>query len=230
MDLIEGGLRNPIGHWYYSHKFWFIEKTLKLSSHQNITLIDVGAGSALFSRELLRKNLVTTVVALDTGYEGDYRDSESKIEFRRRSNFEGFSHYLMTDVLEHIENDNNFLSEIVKKAEPGSQFIITVPALMSLWSSHDVFLKHYRRYTKKELKQLIRESGLSIDKCRFTYSTLFPIAFLQRRFFGSKEVQSQLRETGYLINFFLKLALIPDKWFGLSPVGVSLFLLAHKEN
>jgi hypothetical protein len=228
MDLIEGGIEHPIKHWYYSHKFWFIKKVFMPRSENPRKLIDIGAGSALFSSELLRLKLVDSVVAVDTGYEEDYADSASGIKFRRHSDFQGFTDYLLTDVLEHVENDLRFLSEIAYEAPSNSQFVITVPALMSLWSNHDVFLKHYRRYTRKELEDLVRKSGLTVDSCRYTYGTVFPLAYLQRRLTRKDAPQSQLKENGRLISSLLKIGLLPDKWINRLPFGVSLFLVARK--
>ena len=228
MDLIENGIEHPIKHWYYSHKFWFIERAFKPKSEKPRKLIDIGAGSALFGNELLKKCLVDMVVAVDTGYEKDYIDSATGIEYRSESSFEDFTDYLLTDVLEHVENDSLFLSEIVEKAPTNSQFVITVPALMSLWSNHDVFLKHYRRYTKNELEYLVYQSGLKVDSCRYTYGTVFPIAYLKRKFSGKRAPQSQLKENGKVMSYLLKIALIPDRWITFTPFGVSLFMVAHK--
>ena len=228
MDLIEGGIEHPIRHWYYSHKFWFIKNVFMPRSENPRKLIDIGAGSALFSSELLRLNLIDSAVAVDTGYEDDYKDSASGIEFRRSSDFQGFTDYLLTDVLEHVENDLGFLSEIVHEAPSSSQFVITVPALMSLWSNHDVFLKHYRRYTKRELEDLVIQSGLTVNSCRYTYGTVFPLAYLQRRFSRKDAPQSQLKEDGKLVSALLKIGLMPDKRIRHFPFGVSLFIVAHK--
>jgi hypothetical protein len=228
MDLIEDGIRHPIKHWYYQHKYWFIERTFTSDSHFEKKLIDVGAGSALFSKELLRKSLVNSVIAVDTGYPEDYTDLNSGIHFRKVSNFGGFSHYLLTDVLEHIKDDNSFLTNIVKAATPKSKFIITVPALMSLWSNHDVYLKHFRRYSKKELKRLVHSSNLEILECRYTYSTVFPIAYLQRKFLAHGDTGSHLRENNAFISFLLRCLLFPDKKLSFMPFGVSLFVVAIK--
>ena len=45
--------------------------------------------------------------------------------------------------------------------------IITVPAFMSLWSGHDVFLEHKRRYTLPELKQKLVSAGFQIEKISY---------------------------------------------------------------
>ena len=227
MDLIEFGVKNPIKHWYYQHKFWFISQSNFWKDTGEKSLVDIGAGSALFSKELLRQELVTKVVAIDTGYkiESEFKDG---IIYRRSSSYSGFTHFLLTDVLEHIENDGKFLKDIVFAADSNSAFIITVPALMSLWSGHDVHLKHFRRYTKLELCKLVEQSGLSISSIRYTYSTVFPVALLQRKLSGKNSQDSHLRENGWVVGLVMRIMLFPDRWTSFLPFGVSLYLEATK--
>jgi len=68
MDLVEGGLKDPINHWYYKHKFWFIKRFINGTPREAVRLVDIGAGSALFSRELIRLKMIDQAVAVDTGY------------------------------------------------------------------------------------------------------------------------------------------------------------------
>jgi hypothetical protein len=228
MDLIEDGLEDPINHWYYKHKFYFIKKAVKKRALEKATLTDIGAGSALFSRELVNLNLISKIFAVDTGYKVELTESNNRITYstfipKYQSDF-----YLLTDVREHIEEDGQFLSGVVRDAKVGAQFVITVPAHMSLWSGHDVYLKHFRRYNKIQLIKLASSSGLLNVKVRYIYSTVFPLALLQRRLRSKDVVKSQMRDQSRITSFLLSLVLLPDRIFGLFPFGVSLFLIAEK--
>ena len=81
---------------------------------------------------------------------------------------------LLLDVLEHIEKDIDFLNDL--KSQPFVQdetgFLITVPAFKHLFSSHDVFLGHYRRYTNKSLKKTILSAGLKPVELGYFFSSL----------------------------------------------------------
>ena len=66
---------------------------------------------------------------------------------------------LLMDVIEHIEDDVGLVGEYVNKVAPGTQFIATVPAFMWLWSGHDVFLEHVRRYTLPRIEQFFRRGA-----------------------------------------------------------------------
>ncbi|CAN2171204.1 hypothetical protein MCEMRE212_00059 [Candidatus Nanopelagicaceae bacterium] len=193
-------------------------------------LVDIGAGSALFSKELIRTNRVKRSVAVDTGYAEDSEDIQGNLSYRRKINYSGHTHFLLTDVLEHIEDDAGFLRDIVLQADRNSTFIITVPAMMSLWSGHDVYLKHYRRYTKSNLKALATGAGLMVQKTRYTYSTLFPIAYLQRKFAGSNSANSQMKDNGLVVSLILRILLFPDRWISFLPFGISLYLEAIKND
>ena len=54
------------------------------------------------------------------------------------------------DVLEHIRDDYSALKEWKKVLNPNGIILISVPAFQHLWSHHDKFLGHYRRYNKKD--------------------------------------------------------------------------------
>jgi hypothetical protein len=230
LDLIESGLENPINHWYYSHKFWFITNSSFFKNANNNQLVDIGAGSALFSKELLRTNRVIKSVAVDSGYETDSEDEELNLSYRRKIDFAGYSHYLLTDVLEHIKDDKTFLSEVVQQAGVGAKFIITVPALMSLWSGHDLYLNHYRRYEKNDLRELVSYSGLTIQRILYTYSTIYLIAWLQRKIVSDKLVSSQMKDHGFVRSTILRILLLPDRWVSFLPFGVSLYVEATKND
>jgi hypothetical protein len=45
--------------------------------------------------------------------------------------------------------------------------LIYVPAFNFLWSSLDDQVKHYRRYTKRSLRQLVEQAGFSIEELRY---------------------------------------------------------------
>ncbi len=53
---------------------------------------------------------------------------------------------LLTDVLEHVEDEYALLSQLLAAVQPGTKFLITVPADPALWSPHDESFGHYRRY------------------------------------------------------------------------------------
>jgi hypothetical protein len=79
------------------------------------------------------------------------------------------------DVLEHIEDDKRFLEKLADLARPGTHIVITVPALRSLWSVHDVTAGHVRRYEKAELERLFVGLPVSVRALGFFNARLYPL-------------------------------------------------------
>ena len=146
---------------------------------------------------------------------------------------------ILADVLEHVENDRQFLNNLMEYIRPGTIIVLTVPAMPVLWSEHDVILGHYRRYTADQLTMLLNE--LDGAECLFkSYfnSLLFPEIFLFRlvnRLLPKKQKvrHSDLKQPHPLINKILRTIFSWEKiWFGGNrtfPVGVS-FLATIKKN
>lgn len=230
MDLLEGHLNDPIKHWYYSHKFRAIHNLIRDEISAANLLVDVGAGSALFSLELTKTSPKLKVIAVDVGYEfPEIVDAENRIKYVQDGQGVSAEIYLFNDVLEHVPNDVEMLSEYVASAPVNSKFVITVPAFMSLWSGHDVFLKHFRRYKRPEINQVIQLSGLEVLQSQYLYAPLFPLAWIVRKLPKSQGVKSQMKDHGITINnamlFFLKLDFLLSK---ISPFGISIIVLAEK--
>ena len=61
----------------------------------------------------------------------------------------------LLDVLEHIEEDLATLQAVGALLAPGGHAVITVPAYRWMWSAHDEFLHHKRRYTAAELRSKV---------------------------------------------------------------------------
>ena len=195
-------------------------------------MIDVGAGSAVFSLELLKEAPNLNCFAIDTGYLVEKEvDLVRRITYLRDSKNCLGDIYLFTDVLEHVANDRAFLMSYVDTAPINSKFVITVPAFMSLWSGHDVFLKHFRRYSMREILNTISECGLKVQKSQYLYVPFFPIAWLVRRLPHANYKKSQLKNHGEVLNaialWILRLDSLLSKIF---PFGVSILILAEKVN
>jgi SAM-dependent methyltransferase len=84
------------------------------------------------------------------------------------------------DVLEHVEQDVETLQVLRGLLRPGGRILLTVPAYRFLWSAHDEFLLHKRRYTAGELATKARAGGLKVRKISYFNTVLFPLAALAR--------------------------------------------------
>jgi len=148
-----------------------------------IRVLDVGCGDGFICRELSRRSDVQVVDGIDVNL------TEQEVDALRRKN-DKVNYYnayrdlptgrynlvLLMDVLEHVQEDNRFLDEIVDGyLVEGGNLIITVPAFPFLYSPHDVYLAHFRRYGRKQLARLIKDSNLICIRSGYLFLSLLPI-------------------------------------------------------
>lgn len=209
MDLKEESILGDAveRHWYYRSKraalLRYIQP-LKVTS-----VLDVGAGSGFFSKALLRETEARDALCLDPQYEKEWEESLSgkPIRFRKGCDRSDADLVLMMDVIEHVEDDVSLIGEYAAKVPRGTHFLVTVPAFSFLWSAHDVFLGHRRRYTLSQLLDVMERGGIEVEKASYYFSLVLPIAVLTRSLDrmtrGVDTNQSQLREHSSLVNNFL---------------------------
>jgi SAM-dependent methyltransferase len=94
---------------------------------------------------------------------------------------------LMLDVLEHIEDDAAALGSLQRLLKPGGRAILTVPALQSLWSVHDVINRHYRRYDKTGLQGLLEDSGFVVHDLQYFFIWPLGLMYLRKLLLGTKQ-------------------------------------------
>ena len=207
MDLKEQELlgERAGSHWYYRAKSAAMLQMLRGAPIG--TVLDVGAGSGFFSRRILDSTGAACAVCVDPNYQREYRDDQNgkPIDFVRTvDRFDG-DLVLMMDVLEHVPDDTALLAEYVSKARPGTRFLLTMPAHMWMWSGHDVFLEHYRRYTIGQVDRLVGRAGLTLLQSSYYFGFTLPLAAgvrLGRRLnpFHKEVPGSDMRSHGGLVN------------------------------
>ena len=211
MDLKEEGLINIdlIDHWYYQSKSAALAKLIEGYQLPRI-VTDVGAGSGFFSKHLIREKLAAEATCVDINYTHENTTSYCgvNIHYRKKIDTTSANLFLLMDVLEHVDDDFGLLSYYVNLANDDSIFFISVPAYQFLWSNHDIFLEHKRRYSMKQIKNLVERTDLVIEKCCYFYGFIFPIILLVRmftKFFNaSKKPTSNLSLSPPFANFILK--------------------------
>lgn len=84
------------------------------------------------------------------------------------------------DVVEHIEDPVNFLRQTCDLAATDATLLITVPAFPSLWSQEDIDAGHYRRYTKRTMRQHLEGAGWEVERLFYFFSMLPMPIFMKR--------------------------------------------------
>ncbi|MCK9376521.1 MAG: class I SAM-dependent methyltransferase [Syntrophobacterales bacterium] len=140
---------------------------------------------------------------------------------------------VLTDVLEHVDEDELSLKNLNLRLKPRGYLLVTVPAYAGLWSGHDESHHHKRRYTKGTLNAMIKRANFDIIISSYFNTLLFPaIAGLR---LGQKLLQrattDDLKMPPAGLNRFLARVFAAERHFlpHISlPFGVSLLVLGRK--
>ena len=210
MDLKELDLLGDrIGdHWYYRAKAQAVLQVLGPQHFREV--LDVGAGSGFFSKYLLEHGRAASACCVDTSYslDEDVQHAGKPMRFRRSISASNADLVLLMDVLEHVDDDVDLLRDYIGKVGQGARFLITVPAFQWLWSPHDDFLEHKRRYTVRQIEDTARRAGLEVLQGNYFFGAVFPLAAATRLAGkltrpSADAPQSQLRQHSAAINNLL---------------------------
>ena len=169
-------------HW------WFASRTRAILAYldryvgagqQDHRILDVGCGAGNMMHHLASYGQVTGIdlyskpleVARQRGLDVQ-EGSADDLPFDDRT----FDVVTLLDVVEHVPNEHGVFGECYRVLKPGGKLVVTVPALMWLWSHNDVINAHQRRYTRAELNQKLARHGLHVLAASYNNFFLFPMA------------------------------------------------------
>jgi 2-polyprenyl-3-methyl-5-hydroxy-6-metoxy-1,4-benzoquinol methylase len=181
--------------WWFQFRNKFIASYV-MKYAPNATFWDIGGGNGFVSKEL-QENGITTIL-VEPGIEGANNASNRGLNHifcatleELHVNAAMIESAGLFDVLEHIENAHEFLSEINNSMQKEGKLFITVPAYNFLWSVDDDYAGHFKRYTLNSLNQTLDTAGFEMVKSTYFYSVLIiPIFFfrtLKQKIKGTKK-------------------------------------------
>ncbi len=148
-------------------------------------VVDFGCGDAFVASALAGRLGAERVSAVDKAFTPETIDRIAttlsprvrlcdSLETLAKDSGEKASLVLLLDVLEHCEDDRGTLETILESpaVADDAHFLMTVPAFQKLFSQHDTFLGHYRRYGREQFTRLARESGLEPIRSAYFFSSL----------------------------------------------------------
>jgi SAM-dependent methyltransferase len=250
MDLKErtsNGKRHP---WELSRTRNLIQICRKTIVNKNtISIGDIGAGDRYFDNQLIEKlkndNIEPVIYAIDNKYENTISEQKEIVILNDISMLEKNSMdcIVMMDVLEHIKEDNKFLKLVLERLKENGILIVTVPAFEILFSSHDIFLKHFRRYNYRGLQKLLLANNLQIIRSHYFYSSLCIVRWLQIKLKINKPEEKNVgigmwkysqkniitRSIDVFLDIDFKVNIILNK-FGIRLPGLSLLAVSRKKD
>ena len=235
MDLIEckryGINRHP---WELSRVECVIKEVKNY--HKGTKILDIGCGDSYLDYKLIDEiPEINKVYGIDIHAKEEIKDGKYLVvnDYSKLKN-KKFDTILMFDVLEHIENDIEFLNKTVYPLlKDGGRIILTVPAYQSLFSKHDMELKHFRRYNVKMIKSLCDKSRLKVIKYHYFYASLLPFRFITKLLNKDNKVNEWKYDEKHMLTKVMRSILDMDynicKKMNKLSFGLSLFIVLEKK-
>lgn len=137
-------------------------------------LLDIGCGrgyvteiAARHAAQVTATDLAPDAVAETARRLGWHTDASVRVENALtpewRARGERFDAILLSEVLEHLEDDRGTLGACAGLLSPAGRLVITVPANPRLWTKWDELAGHLRRYTKTELTSKLIDAGFRVE-------------------------------------------------------------------
>jgi len=175
---------------YQRHWWWRARERVVLAELDRLRpsggwrrALDVGCGDGLLFGKLRAYAAAVEGVEPDAGLVTQAMRDDGTIHVRpfdasfrpgRR-----FDLMLFLDVLEHLDDPQGAVAHAAELLEPGASVVVTVPAFMHLWTTHDDLNRHVTRYTRERMTALL-EPHFRVEKARYFFRWVHPAKVVQR--------------------------------------------------
>lgn len=211
--------------------FWVDSRVALISSMvKGEEILDIGCGIGILSNKLANMGYNITGIDIDPDAI-KMAKSNSVLPSYISGDFltydfggKQFDTIIMADVLEHVKDDDGMIDNALTLLRPQGKIIIMVPALPSLFGYHDKEVGHLRRYSKRHIKDKLKEHGMTIQSIRYWNMASIPSTLVYSRFLNRPYPELSLGTSRFLHAYFLW---IENKF--LMPLGISLVISASKE-
>jgi SAM-dependent methyltransferase len=251
MDIPDSKIKSDLTEWYTisnQNHFWVywrflaIRKYLSLSNLSSKRIADVGCGIGTLAAQI--KSYVPCHI---DGFEIEKpRQSEILINSNALDTFSvydlltrdikhvsKYDYIFALDVIEHINDPEEFLKACNDHLKPGGLLVINVPALKRFYSRYDVAAGHFKRYEKEELLRELTNANFTSVRAMYWGLSLLPFLILRnvRVFFSKNIITDGFKPPNKLFNFAMKmLARCECKVLNEPMMGTSLIATATKLN
>lgn len=199
-------------------------------------ILEVGAGIGTITAHLAQGKELVTALELEAPY-----IERLKNRFRNWANIEPlqsdvsladwqalaarrFDTIVLSNVLEHIEDDAAAIRSFAKILPPKGRLLIYVPALPALFGTLDEAVGHHRRYLPSTLKAAIEPNGFEVVHLKWMNLVGIPGWIVNGRILGKRSLPPlQLRVFDAIAPAVARIE--SQLWL---PVGMNLFAVASR--
>jgi 2-polyprenyl-3-methyl-5-hydroxy-6-metoxy-1,4-benzoquinol methylase len=209
---------------------WIFEQ---VEPHLGKEVLEVGAGHGTLTGLLSMSSsrVVATDVSercagiLRTRFADDPRVTVLRGGTAEVAGLPPFDAAVLINVLEHIEDDEGALRDLLTALKPGGRLILWVPAFEILYSDFDQKIGHHRRYRMAELRARLSSAGYEVTDIRYINSVgalawLIAARLLHRVPTGGRSVKLY---DSYVVPVLRQ---VEGRWG--TPFGQSLFAVATR--
>lgn len=150
--------------------------------------------------------------------------------FKRDPSFQGrFDLIFLFDVLEHIADEDRFISALLFHLAPHGKVVVNVPAGQSLYSAYDRAAGHVRRYSIRALRKVAARNNLEMADWTYWGFPLIPTLVLRKFWLMGQHDNGQIISAGFdarsrfmndLLGIVSRCEVIPQKLAGTSLMAV----------
>jgi len=146
-----------------------------------------------------------------------------------------FDLIVLLDVLEHINDDVGSLVALKKSLKKEGKILITVPAWPFLWSEHDEFHHHVRRYRSGEIRSKLGKAGYELRYSGYYNTLLFPVVVavrIKNKILRRGSAGDDLDVPCNLLNKLIEKIFSAERFFlpgAKFPIGISIIAIADNE-
>ena len=230
-------------HWWFVARRDVIQSFIKMQMPQSSTnkVLEIGCGVGgnvgLLSQSGHYRGIDMHKPAIDYCSE-KYPQFEFECtrveEISQEFNSNKFDSIYLLDVLEHIDDQVAILKSAQNYLTQSGKILVTVPAFEFLWSPHDEFVHHVRRYTKAGLKRVLVDAGYKVERISYFNSILFPLALTQRLGMRllNRKLSTHLSTPPAIVNWLFKVIFAQEAWILKRtnlPVGLSIIAVVSQK-
>lgn len=192
-----------VEHFWIQRRFEVLQKLGTGLFMDELVMAEIGCGHGLLQRQI--EDIYGREVA---GF--DLNDYALKQNVSRRSKVycydifqkaeklrDKFDVIFLFDVLEHIAEEDRFLTALLFHLKPEGKLVINVPAGQWAFSSYDVAAGHVRRYSIQTLKATARRNGLQTQKWSYWGLPLIPTLLVRKLWLMGRTDQSKIISEGF---------------------------------
>ncbi len=209
-------------------------------------ILEVGSGEKGFTKEIIKnKKNIKRLISIEPS-KILFNLHINKFKFPRFVSFHmkdlfklglktfgSFDTILFIHVLEHIKEDKKAIDKSYDLLKPKGMVLIEVPALPFLFSAHDKFLGHYRRYTKEHMLSIINKKKFEVIDIWYQdfigiFGSLLYFKFKKIILNSSSGVNLVGKQGKFYNQYIIPFQKIIEKYIR-PPIGLSLTVILQKK-